>query len=439
MTPPSAKSPQKLGPWTATALVVGNIIGIGVFMLPASLAPYGAGSFLGWGLTLTGALCLAWVFATLARHLPGAGGAMGIVRLALGGDAAFLNVWGYWIAICVANAVIVIGAVNYLGSLIPAIGASRPLAAAVGLLLLWLFAAISLQGVRAAGQVQLITTILKLWPFIAAFAVVATLLLSGGTSVIQPIDRSQFTLGVAATTTTLTLYTMLGIECAAIPADAVDDPERVVPLATMAGTLFSGVLNMAVCVALVLLMPAATVANSRAPLVDFVTLGLGSGAAWLVSVAVVISALGCLNGWVLLVGEIPATMATDGELPRWWGVRNASGASVNAALVSHVLTSGLILFNASSGMASLYTFIVQLATATALPLYVLAPIAALRFMRNGRVPRSRGLVVASVGAVLFGAVAIVGSGGPAVAWGTALILAGWPLYRLMKRRVALAA
>ncbi len=439
MPTPSPTAREKLGPWTATALVVGNIIGIGVFMLPASLAPYGAGSFMGWALTLTGALCLAWVFAALARQLPHAGGAMGIVRVAFGGDIAFLNAWGYWIGIWVANGIIVIGAVNYLGTLVPAIGASRPLAAVAGVGLLWLFAGINLRGLRTAGRVQLVTTVLKMWPFIAAFAVVVILLGTQGTSVLQPIDSSQFTLGVAATTTTLTLYTMLGIECAALPADAVDNPERVVPLATMAGTLLSGAVNMALCVSIVLLMPAASVATSQAPLVDFVARGIGPVAASLVSVAVVISALGCLNGWILLTGEIPAAMAEAGELPAWFGVRNARGASVNSAIVSHVLTTVLIVFNATSSMSGIFTFIVQLATATALGLYILAPLAALRLMTRGMLTRSVGLTVAAIGAALFGVVAIVGSGATVVAWGTGMTLAGWPLYRLMKRRaVALA-
>ena len=123
--------------------------------------------------------------------------------------------------------------------------------------------------------------------------------------------------------------------------------------------------------------------------------GWGSFLGWGLTL---IGALCCLNGWVLLAGEIPAAMA------------------------------------------GIFTFIVQLATATAtaLLLYVLAPLAALRFMANGLVPRSSGLSAAAVGAILFGAVAIFGSGGPAVAWGTGLVLAGWPLYRMVKRRVALA-
>ncbi len=359
---------------------------------------------------------------------------MGIVRVAFGGDVAFLNAWGYWIATWVANGIIVIGAVNYLGRLVPAIGASRPLAAVTGVVLLWLFAGINLLGLRTAGRVQLVTTVLKMWPFIAAFAVVVILLGTQGTSVLQPIDYSQFTLGVAATTTTLTLYTMLGIECAALPADAVDNPERVVPFATMAGTLLSGAVNMALCVSIVMFMPAATVANSSAPLVDFIARGIGPVAASIVSVAVVISALGCLNGWILLTGEIPTGLAEAGELPAWFGVRNARGASVNSSIVSHALTTVLIVFNATSVMSDIYTFIVQLATATALILYVLVPLAALRFMRNGSVPRSSGLTVASIVALLFGAVAIVGSGASVVASGTVMTLAGWPLYRLMKRR-----
>lgn len=438
MTLPSESSSHKLGPWTATSLVVGNIIGMGVFMLPVSLAPYGWGSLLGWGVTLTGALCLAWVFAMLARHLPQAGGAMNIVRLAFGGGTAFLNGWGYWVATWIANAVIVIGTVSYLGKLVPPLAESRALSAATGVGVLWLFAAINWRGLKTAGQVQLITSVLKMWPFVAAFVVVALLLVRGGLDGVQPIEATQFSIGTAFTTTTLTLYTMLGIECAAIPGDAVANAERVVPRATMIGTTLCGVINALLCLALVAFMPATTVANSGAPLVEFVSLGLGSVAGVLVSVAVVIAGLGCLNGWVLLVGETPTVLAEAGELPAWWAVRNARGASRNAAIVSHTLTSAIILLNVSPSLTGVFTFIVQLATATALLLYVLCPLAALRFMSDGRIPRSGALQVASVGALAFSAIAIIGSGVPAMAWGTGLIAAGWPLYRVMRRAVVAA-
>jgi APA family basic amino acid/polyamine antiporter len=432
------KSPEKLGPWTATSLVVGNIIGMGVFILPASLAPYGWGSLLGWAITFTGALCLAWVFAMLARHLPSAGGAMNIVRIAFGGGTAFLNAWGYWVSVWIANAIIVIGSVSYLGKLIPALEASRGLSAAVGVGVLWCFALINWRGLKTAGQVQLITSILKMWPFLAAFAAAALFLLRGGLGGLQPFDATQFSLGAAFSTTTLTLYTMLGIECAAIPGDAVADAERVVPRATMIGTTLCGVINSLLCISLIAFMPATAVAKSGAPLVDFVTLGIGRVSGLLVSVSVVIAAWGCLNGWVLLAGETPAVLAEAGELPAWWAARNRRGSATNAAVVSHILASGIILLNASPSLTGVFTFIVQLATATALLIYVLCPLAALRFMRDGRIPESRGLQLASVGALGFSAIAIVGSGLPAIAWGTVLIAAGWPLYRVMRRTTVAA-
>lgn len=434
----SGKSAHKFGPWTATALVVGNIIGVGVFMLPVSLAPYGWGTALGWMLTLSGAICLAWVFAMLARHLPNEGGAMGIVRVAFGGNAGFVNAWGYWVSVWVGNAIIVIGAVSYLSKLIPALEQSRALSAFTGVGILWLFAMINWRGPRAAGRVQLITSILKLWPFIAAFTVVGLIIARSGFTTLQPVDHSQLTVGAATTTLTLTLYTMLGIECAALPSDAIDNAARVVPRATMYGTLFSGVVNMLLCLSIVLFVPTATVAKSAAPLVEFVSLGLGNTSALIVSLAVVISALGCLNGWVFLAGEIPAAMAEAGELPAWWGTRNQNGAATNAAWVSHLFTTGLVIFNGIGSMASVFTFIVQLATATALLLYILAPLAALRFMNSGRIPRSSALMIAAVGATLFGGLAVIGSGAPAVGWGTLLIAAGWPLYRMMKRRLVVA-
>jgi APA family basic amino acid/polyamine antiporter len=316
---------------------------------------------------------------------------------------------------------------------------SRPLSAAVGVVLLWFFAAINLRGVQTAGRVQLITTVLKLWPFIAAFGVAGLLLFTGAPGTVQPIDPQQFTLGVAATTTTLTLYTMLGIESAAVPGDVVADAARVVPRATMLGTVFSGVVIMLLCVSLIAFLPTAAVTGSRAPLSDFVALGMGPMAALSVSVAVVISALGCLNGWVLIAGETPTILAEAGDLPAWWGVRNSRGASRNAAMVSHVLTTVLIVLNGSEAAQGVFTFIVQLATATALLIYLLAPLAAMKFMRDGRIPRSAMLQVASVGALVFGAIAVVGSGRAAIGWGTALVLAGWPLYRLMQGRRAATA
>ena len=110
---------RALGFWICLALVVGNTIGTGIFLLPAALAPYGANAVAGWLVTIAGCLCLAQVFAALARALPQASGPYDYIRPALGAPAAFFVMWSYWISTWVTNAAVAIGAVSYLSSLAP--------------------------------------------------------------------------------------------------------------------------------------------------------------------------------------------------------------------------------------------------------------------------------------------------------------------------------
>ena len=134
MATPNQGNPraEALGLWTLTALVVGNMIGSGVFLLPASLAPYGGASFLGWVVTAGGSMAIGLVFARLARRMPAAGGPYAYTREAFGDFAGFLVGWGYWISSWSAVAAIAVAMVGYLGALVPAATAS-PVAAAASI------------------------------------------------------------------------------------------------------------------------------------------------------------------------------------------------------------------------------------------------------------------------------------------------------------------
>jgi APA family basic amino acid/polyamine antiporter len=439
MTLPPTPAKHKLGLLGATCLVIGNIIGVGVFMLPPSLAPYGWNTITGWGLTLSGSLCLAWVFAVQARQLPHAGGATGILGVALGPGPAFVTAWGYWISAATANAAIALGGVNYLGRLMPPLAASPTLTAGTACGVLWLLTALNARGLKVAGTTQVITTAIKLLPFAMVLLVALLLLFTTGFSAVAPFDRSAITLAGTVGASALTLYSMLGLECAAMPAEAVNNPERIVPRATMLGTTLSGLLSLAVTGALVLLMPQAQLAASTAPLADFVSPTLGSSLGVVITLCVVVGAFGALNGWVLVVAEVPASLAEQSMLPAWWGVRNANGAATNSVLVSGVLASVLIMLNASPRLADMYEFVLLLSTSTALVLYLLAPIGALVLARRGVLRTSPALVVAAVGSIAFALSAYVGAGRAAVLWGLALTAAGIPLYRLMAQRRARAS
>ena len=164
---------KELGFWMSTALVVGNIIGMGIFLLPASLAPFGFNALLGWGITVVGMSVLARVFARLAREFPQADGPYAYIRDNLGDAPAFLAIWCYWVP---------------CGSPTPRwrlpwsatwLRSSRQWPASpalVALAMLWLFVAVSLLGARTGGGVQVFTTLLKLLPMAAIIALGAWIL-----------------------------------------------------------------------------------------------------------------------------------------------------------------------------------------------------------------------------------------------------------------------
>src|SRR5208283_4607209 len=161
------EQPQLLGFWMCVALVVGNTIGASVFLLPASLAPFGLNSVIAWVVTACGAVLLAVVFAQLSRAFPQAGGPYAYVKLAFGPFTAFIMAWGYWISIWVGNAAIATGAVSYLSPLLPWIATVPGASAAVTLFFLWALTFVNWYGIRASGWVQTVTTVLKVMPLLA--------------------------------------------------------------------------------------------------------------------------------------------------------------------------------------------------------------------------------------------------------------------------------
>lgn len=429
----AAEAPESntLGFWMCLALVVGNIVGTGIFLLPATLAPYGLNALFGWLVTIAGGLCLAYVFAALARAMPEAGGPYGYIEAGLGAPAAFFVMWSYWISLWVTNAAIAIGAVSYLTAVVPALGAGSvagPIAA-IGFVVL--FTAIATRGARTSGAVQLVTTILKVLPLIAVIVLAAAVF--GGTDApaggFSPVPITGNAIAAAAA---LTLWAMLGFESATVPAGKVRDPERTVPRATLIGTLLVGLLYLFTSSAVSMLMPADQAAASNAPLADLVGGYWGASAASAVAAFAAISALGALNGWVLLQAEVPLTLARKGIFPAAFARVNRAGMPLFGQWLGCALTSLLIATNFNRGLAGIFEFMILLATAATLVLYLAAALAALVLLRRGRLGGIFLAISAAAGAG-FAVWTFYGAGGEATGWGAVLIASGIPVYILMRR------
>ncbi|WP_109126731.1 amino acid permease [Dyella sp. C11] len=416
-------STKVIGQWTLVALVIGNIIGSGIFVLPAAMAPFGAASVLGWVVALCGALALAQVFAWLARCIPNHGGPYAYARNAFGDGAGFIVAWSYWVCTWSANAAIAVAFAGSLGALWPGAISTPQRDALCALAVLWVCTGITLAGVREAGRVALVTTLLKLIPLLL-FGVFGMATLHAGSY--QPFNPGHVPLPqVALSTATLALWSLLGLETATVPTGVVKDPLHTVPRATMIGTLVAGVITMLACTVVIGMLPHDVLIASAAPMAAAATQAWGHMAGVAVAAVAVVACFGTLNGWVLLVAQTTMAAAEDGMFPRAFARVDRRHTPWIGVLVSSALTSALIVANDTRSLVSLFTFMILLSTATTLLPYLVTTLAWWRMEGRGS---SRWRQLVAVVALAFSLWALAGAGTEPLLWGAVLLLAGCPIY-----------
>lgn len=428
---------RKLGIWMCLALVVGNIIGSGVYLLPASLAPFGLNSVIGWVVTAAGAMFLATVFAQLAREYPQAGGPYVYPRVAFGELAGFLMAWGYWVSVWVGNAAIAIGAVASLAELIPVLKTTVGAPAVTAVAMMWMLTFLNWRGVRFMGVLQLVTTILKLLPLLAIIVLALSLFATRDADVIQ-MSPQPITLSAITASATLTLWALLGLESATVPSDRVVDPQRTVPRATLFGTLLAAIVYVFACTTVMMLVPASQLAQSNAPFADALRMFWGDAAANTLALFAFISGFGALNGWILIQGEMPRVLAREGIFPRLFARESRYGTPSAGLFVTSALGTPLVLMNYSESMVTIFTFVILISTAAFLVMYLFCSLAALKLAWQGalgvRGARLRWLLIVAVLAVLYSLFTLYGAGAEAFGWMFVLFAAGLPVYYGMKRQ-----
>ena len=236
---------------------------------------------------------------------------------------------------------------------------------------------------------------------------------------------------------TIALFAMLGIESAAVPAGRVRDPGRTIPSSTMAGTLLTAAIYIAVSSIALLLLEQERLAQSAAPFADLLDDYGGASVGRLLAVFVVVSGLGALNGWTLLVGELTASLGRHGFLPVVARRTNARGAPAVGLVVTGVLATAMVLMNYSKSLVEGFTFLTLIVTAANLPLYLLCAVALVVLARRGerRLPAS--MLVLGVIGTAYSIFAFVGLGHEPFLWSLVLGVAGLPVYWALRNRRAL--
>ncbi len=420
---------KKIGLWPSTSLVLGNMIGSGIFLLPASLAAFGGVSIIGWIVSACGGLVIAKVFSELGGRFPQTGGPYTFAKEGFGDFPAFLVAWGYWISICCTNAAIVVTMLSYLSTFFPILNSNPLVSVGVGLATIWFLTYINSRGVKEAGWVQLITTVLKLVPLLL-IAIVGVFFIE--MDHFTPFNISgQSDLTAITATATLTLFAFLGIESATIPAESIDNPIVTIPKATMIGTWIAIIVYILGSIAVMGLIPPDVLATSEAPFADAAVVLWGPGAKKWVSLGIVVSTFGALNGWIMMQGQIPFAAARDRLFPSLFGEENENKMPAKGLMFSSLLISGLMVMNYSRSLIQAFEFMILLATLTCLVPYLFS--SATHILMSLRSNKKVSWIWGSL-AFLFSMWAIVGSGEEIVFWGFLALMSGIPVYVWIKSK-----
>ena len=425
---PETRRPS-LGLAACTAIVVGNMVGSGFYLSPAAVAPYGLLGIIFWIVMGIGALCLGLTFARLARRMPATGGPYAYTRAAYGDFAGFIVAWGYWISIWASLPLIAVAFTGSLIKLVPALQGNRSVVVGVTIGAMWLVTLLNLRGVKQAGLFSEITTYAKLIPF-AGIAIV-------GLPWVHMRQLAEFNpsgsslLHATAALAPLTMFAYLGLESATVPAGDVRQPERTIPLATILGITVAASLYVLGTIVVFGVVPRAQLVNSLAPFSDAARLMWGEWASILVALAVMLSSIGALNGWTLLMGQVPMAAANDHLFPEVFGRMSSRHVPAIGIVLSSALATGLVLIQLAGppGFAAAYTMLVSLATMTAVIPYVFCALADGLIAAGGA---ARG-VLPRVGAIeiiafIFAMFTVYGCGPTPVLYGLMLLLFGIPVY-----------
>ncbi|MFC5719320.1 amino acid permease [Streptomyces gamaensis] len=427
---------RRFGLPTAIALVMGNIIGGGIFLLPASVAPFGTVSLLAFGVLTIGAIALALVFGRLAERDPRTGGPYVYAREAFGDFAGFLSAWSYWTMTWVSNAALAVAGVGYFHVLTGG-SSSKGEDLVVALAALWLPALSNLAGTRWVGAIQLVSTVLKFAPLLFVAVV--------GLFYFDPANLGGFTagggswLGGLSASAAILLYSYVGVESAAMSAGEVRDPERNVGRASVLGTVGAALVYLLGTLSVFGSVPHDRLVTSTAPFSDAVNSWFGGQ--WggtLIAAAAVVSIMGALNGWTLMSAQAPYAAAKDGLFPAMFA-RKRRGVPTAGVLAAAVLASLLTVVNYTVGAAGVFEILVLITTFSATVPYLLAAAAQVYFLltgqrekvRTGRMARDMVLALAAFG---FSFWLVAGAGYEAIYQGVLFLFAGILVYVWMAAR-----
>lgn len=356
---------HKLGLLACTFIIAGNMMGSGISLLPAQLATLGSITVWAWVITAVGALCLALVFCKLAQKDPESGGPVaysGQIAPVLGYQASVLYYHANWIGNCATA----ITGISYLSFLFPSL--QHPyLKLPFVLAIIWLFTWINIAGVKWISRFVMVGISLLLIPIIITatwgWTFFDTQLFFNNWNVTMPKQSNAYTLLSAVT---LCLWSFIGLESVTVNARLVKNPKRIIPLATLMGTLLVALIYISSTMVLNGIFPASTLVNTPAPFALSMDKLLGHWASPLVSIITALACFVSMGSWMLLTTEVGKRASDEGFFPKMYGLLNGNEVPVRGFLLQATQMSLLLLIitlfhGTNIPTHQLFTYLIQIA------------------------------------------------------------------------------
>lgn len=429
---------KQMGLLTATMLVAGNMIGSGIFMLPATLAnTTGPGAtIMAWTITGMGSIFLALSYANLGSKITKTGGPYEYPKEAFGDFVGFLNAWLYWNASWIGNAAIITSVASYTGALIPSISGSPFLSFVYTSSILWIFTIINIIGVKEASVIQTAITIFKIALFFGFIVVTACYFNPQFLAPAFPTGKGISTLPAAMV---CTLWAFTGFESASVAAGEIRNPERNIKLSTILGIVIAIIVYMLISVCAMGAVPQEQLAKSSAPIIEIFSRFLGSGITKFILIASIISVIGTTTGWIFATARVSYAAGEGGIFPKVFAkVHPKYNTPYASLIIGSVLTNVLLLMNYTKSMLSAFNFIMLLATVAYLPVYAFAVASEIKliFRENKEIDIItviKKCITPCLG-LIYAFWAMAGSGVEVCLYGLLLAVMGIPFYAYVKKK-----
>ena len=423
----SAKS-NKIGVVQLTILTMVNMMGSGIIMLPTKLAEIGTISIVSWLVTAVGSTALAYAFAQCGMFSKKSGGMGGYAEYSFGKAGNFMANYTYGVSLVIANTAIAISAVGYGSEFLGA--TLSPLSIALWTIFtLWLATVLNFGGARITGNISSFTIWGVIIP-VVGISIIGWKWFDGTMYVNSWNPHNVPTFEAIGVSISMTLWAFLGLESACANADAVENPEKNVPIAVLGGTLGAAVIYIVSTNVIAGIVPNLELANSTAPFGLAFAHMFNETVGKVIMGLMVMSCFGSLLGWQFTIAQVFKSSAEEGYFPAFFKKVTSKGAPVVGMITITALQTLLSLMTISPSLNKQFNVLVDLAVVTNVIPYLLsmAALAVLLKAENVAPQKYKTTVFVAFIGSLYSIYALYAAGEQAMLYGSIVTFIGWTLY-----------